>query len=107
MNELQQAGIAAAAIMKGHELHEDRYFKSIDYFQPVELPQGGSELQRGRIVRFDRDVLVANHHLRAPHLGEHTVEIMKELLAASTSEIESLLVQGAISTTYNEDSSAT
>ena len=80
MDALQERGIAAAAIMKGHELHNDPYYEKVGYFQSVSLPDGGTELQRGQIVRFDDVGVAVAEHRRAPHVGEHTVEIMTELL---------------------------
>lgn len=97
MNMLQATGIAAAAVMKGHELHRDPYFKGIDYFLPVDVPGGGSELQRGSIVRFDSGPAGRTVHGRAPHVGEHTVQIMREILNASDPEIDRLLTSGSIS----------
>jgi crotonobetainyl-CoA:carnitine CoA-transferase CaiB-like acyl-CoA transferase len=97
MDMLQSAGVAAAAVMKGYELLTDPYYTSIDYFQSVDLPNGGSELQRGPIVRFDADEAAPRVHRRAPHVGEHTVEIMTELLGTPPAEIERLLAAGAIS----------
>jgi crotonobetainyl-CoA:carnitine CoA-transferase CaiB-like acyl-CoA transferase len=96
MEVFQSAGVAAAPVMKGYELHTDPYYDKIDFFQPVGLPGGGSELQRGRIVRFDGNEVDDAIHRRAPHVGEHTVEIMTELLGTSATEIDRLLAARAI-----------
>jgi crotonobetainyl-CoA:carnitine CoA-transferase CaiB-like acyl-CoA transferase len=95
MEALQSAQVAAAAVMKGYELHTDPYYDAVDYFQRVSLADGGEELQRGWIVRFDDEAGGAVRR-RAPHVGEHTVEIMRELLEFSDAEIERLLAAGAI-----------
>jgi crotonobetainyl-CoA:carnitine CoA-transferase CaiB-like acyl-CoA transferase len=97
MDALQARGVAAAAVMKGHELHTDPYYEKIEYFQPVALPDGGHELQRGRIVRFDDPAPSVAGHRRAPHVGEHTIEIMTDLLGTPRDEVDRLLAVGAIS----------
>ena len=98
MEWLQQSGVAAAAVMRGYELYSDPYFSGIEYFQSVELPAGGKELQRGPIVRFDGADFRRDGHRRAPHVGEHTVEILTDLLNASSEEIDRLVADGAIAT---------
>ncbi|MGV9870536.1 CaiB/BaiF CoA transferase family protein, partial [Rhodococcus koreensis] len=94
---LQGAGLAAAAVMRGYELHDDPYFREIGYFLPVENPEaGGTELQRGRIVRFD-DLEATDQAVdRAPRIGEHTAKYMTDLLGMSPSEVHRLHTQGAI-----------
>jgi crotonobetainyl-CoA:carnitine CoA-transferase CaiB-like acyl-CoA transferase len=92
---LQAAGVPAAVVVKGHELHRDPFFRKIDFFKRVPLPGGGAELQRGWIVRMDGGP-GGEIKLRAPHVGEHTVEIMERLLRYGQSAMDSLLESGAI-----------
>ncbi|MBV9592876.1 MAG: CoA transferase, partial [Actinobacteria bacterium] len=96
MKLLQAARVAAAVISKGPELHNDAYYKAIDYFRPVDLPTGGGqELQRGWVVRFDDEAAAAIQH-RAPHVGENTVAVLQELLELPNEEIDRLLSVGAV-----------
>jgi crotonobetainyl-CoA:carnitine CoA-transferase CaiB-like acyl-CoA transferase len=78
MSALQAAGVPAAAVMKGPELLSDDYFSSIDFFKHVPLPGSGEERQRGWIVRFDGEP-GGQIKSRAPHVGEHTTEILRSL----------------------------
>jgi crotonobetainyl-CoA:carnitine CoA-transferase CaiB-like acyl-CoA transferase len=91
MATLQAHGIPAAAVTKGFELHDDAFFTDIGFFKSVPLPADGSELQRGWIVRFQGELDPAAVDTRAPHVGEHTVDIMSSLLGYSDVEITRLL----------------
>jgi crotonobetainyl-CoA:carnitine CoA-transferase CaiB-like acyl-CoA transferase len=93
MDALQAAGVPAALVSKGHELHGDPFFRSIDFFKQVPLPDQGDELQRGWIVRFDEPG--GEVKSRAPHVGEHTAEIMQSL-GYGQPDIERLLDAGVI-----------
>ncbi|MBV9000384.1 MAG: CoA transferase, partial [Solirubrobacterales bacterium] len=90
MDALQAAGVPAAAVTKGYELHSDPFFQLIDFFKRVPLPDHGDELQRGWIVRFD-DEPGGQVRSRAPHVGEHTVQILQSLLGYRQPDIERLL----------------
>lgn len=95
--ELQLRGIAAAPVMRGFELHDDPYFREINYFVAVEREGFEPELQRGWIVRFDDDADSGTISRRAPHLGEHTKQIMTDLLGYTEDDVERLAALGAIS----------
>jgi len=96
MATLQAHAVPAAAVTKGFELHGDAFFDEIGFFKSVPLPAGGSELQRGWIVRFQGEPDPATVDARAPHVGEHTVDIMSSLLGYSDVEITRLLDAGAV-----------
>lgn len=94
---LQASHIAATPVMKGYELYGDPYFEALDFFRSVPLPRGGTELQRGPIVRFDDADAAAREYRRAPHVGENTSEIMTNDLGKSAEELLGLLDSGVIS----------
>ncbi|MWA04852.1 hypothetical protein F8568_031675 [Actinomadura sp. LD22] len=100
--ELQRLGIAAAPVMRGFELRDDGYFQDIGYFQTVEREGHDPELQRGWIVRFDDNADAGAISRRAPHIGEHTAEIMTDMLGYTVAEVQQLSDSGAI--TYPADS---
>lgn len=92
--ELQAAGIAAAAVASGHELLDDAWLQERGWWQTVELPDGGTERQRGPVVRFDTQGPLVR--TRAPHVGEHTVDILREL-DYTDDEIDDLGARGIVS----------
>jgi crotonobetainyl-CoA:carnitine CoA-transferase CaiB-like acyl-CoA transferase len=92
---LQAAGLAATAVLSGYELLDDPDLRARGWWQKVELPEGGTEWQRGPVVRFaENEALVRR---RAPHVGEHTAEVLVEL-DYSADEIEALFERGIVST---------
>ncbi|MBV9593836.1 MAG: CoA transferase [Actinobacteria bacterium] len=94
MQLLQAAGIPAAAVRKSYELHDDEYLRSIGFFRAVDIPPGRSELQRGFLVRFENGL--GEMRRRAPFLGEHTTEVLTELLGYSATEVDELKAAGVL-----------
>lgn len=76
--ELNAAGLPAAPVTSGEELLDDPYLRDRDWWKPVELPDGGSEFQRGWVVQFEADG-PSSVTKRAPHIGEQTTEVLREL----------------------------
>ena len=75
---LQSAGLAAAAVRRGPELVGDPFLRDRGWWNTVDLPSGGTELQRGWVVRF-AGTNPARIVKRAPRIGEQTEEILGEL----------------------------
>jgi crotonobetainyl-CoA:carnitine CoA-transferase CaiB-like acyl-CoA transferase len=93
--ELQHAGLAAAPVRSGEELLDDPYLRERGWWQQVELPDGGDELQRGWAVRFDAGG-PDRVRRRAPHVGEHTDEVLREL-GFDVEEIDALHERAIVS----------
>jgi crotonobetainyl-CoA:carnitine CoA-transferase CaiB-like acyl-CoA transferase len=92
--DLQAAGLAAAAVVSGHELLDDPDLRERGWWQQADLPDGGTEWQRGPVVRFaENEPLIRR---RAPHVGEHTAEVLAEL-DYGADEIEALFARGIVS----------
>lgn len=91
---LQEAGVAAAPVVRGVELHDDPYFTATEWFRSVPLPGGGEERQRGWPVRFTvggpQEV-----SRTAPHVGEQTVEVLTEL-GYDDRDVARLLTDGTV-----------
>jgi crotonobetainyl-CoA:carnitine CoA-transferase CaiB-like acyl-CoA transferase len=92
--DLQNAGVPAVAVVSGHELLNDPALRERGWWQSVELPDGGTEWQRGAVAHFGADA--PRDHRRAPHVGEHTLDVLAEL-DYSDAEIERLLDAGVVS----------
>jgi crotonobetainyl-CoA:carnitine CoA-transferase CaiB-like acyl-CoA transferase len=92
---LQGIGIAAAPVNKSYELLDDPYLRSIDFYHEVQLPNR-SELERGFIVRFEEPQGAASIRRRAPFIGEHTTEVLTQLLDYSEAEVEAFKAEGVI-----------
>mgnify|MGYP001032359580 CR=1 FL=1 len=91
---LRAAGLAAAPVISGHELLDDPDLVARGWWQTVELPDGGTEQQRGPVVRFAESAPLVRS--RAPHVGENTVEVLAEL-DYTAEEIDDLLERGIVS----------
>jgi len=95
VTELRAGGVAAVPVTSGEELLDDPYLCARNWWQPVALPEGGTEQQRGWAVSFESD---GPDHVqkRAPHVGEDTEEILVEL-GYSANEIDVLYQREVVS----------
>ena len=87
---LQEKSVAAMPLLGPEEILQDPHFKSRSTFIDIEHPVLGKETIFGPMWRMAKNV---NTHWRhAPLLGEHTVEVMTEILDMTPEEIEKLVV---------------
>jgi crotonobetainyl-CoA:carnitine CoA-transferase CaiB-like acyl-CoA transferase len=94
MAALQAAGVPAGAVLDGRDLLEDPQLRSRKFYQSVVHPVGGA--QRQRTWPFHLGRTPADIQRPAPTLGQHTREILTELLGFSGSEIDHLEAEGVI-----------
>ena len=91
---LRGAGVAVAPVYGVHEQVEDTHFWSRDLFKIVSVPGIGELLIYGTPWRLTGTPVNA---LRgAPNLGEHTREILTDLLDLSSREIDHLEASGML-----------
>jgi crotonobetainyl-CoA:carnitine CoA-transferase CaiB-like acyl-CoA transferase len=96
MAVLQSYGVAAAAVMKGPELLDNVDLRATGAFVSVPLPDGkGHEMQRGLPAHFV-EAAWAISPVAAPHIGEHSAEILSELLRLPPGKIDDLIESGII-----------
>ena len=88
MHSLQAAGVTAGAVMNGPELLADQHMQARDALIAQDRPDIGIKHYPVQPYRFAKAAPVANR--RAPLLGEHTNEVLKELLDVSDEELEAL-----------------
>jgi crotonobetainyl-CoA:carnitine CoA-transferase CaiB-like acyl-CoA transferase len=91
---LGEADIPAVPVKSLKELvDEDEHLKQTGFFQQVEHPTEGAMLQAASPLRMSATPAGLRRH--APALGEHTVELLREL-GRDEAEIERLLASGAL-----------
>lgn len=93
MRELGEAGVPAGAVLDTGELMNDEYLRSNGTFVEIDHTQHGKLVIPGWPVRMSQSHVPVTS---APALGEHTGEVLTEVLGLGTAEIERLRVSGAI-----------
>ncbi|HLW70390.1 MAG TPA: CoA transferase [Candidatus Binataceae bacterium] len=92
---LQQAGIAAAVVADNKYLaEEDPHLRARDYWVALEHPEVGVRQHAGVPWKLSRTPTVVR--APAPQIGQHTDQILSELLGYSAEEIERLRSRGAL-----------
>lgn len=92
---LRAAGLNAAPVNSGEELLADTYLNDREWWQVVDVPDDSTEQQRGFVVTFESGGPEGVRR-RAPHVGEHTGEVLTEL-GFTEAEIADLHARGAVS----------
>ena len=92
---LQHAGIAAAVVADNMYLaDEDPHIKERDYFVYRDHPEVGKRQHCGMPWQLSRTATKVR--AAAPTIGQHTDEILSELLGYDTDQIAKLRAQGAL-----------
>jgi crotonobetainyl-CoA:carnitine CoA-transferase CaiB-like acyl-CoA transferase len=73
---LQQAGVPAAPVLSGQDLHDDQQLAAVGFFVEVEHPEAGRHRYQG--LPFHFSATPARYGGPAPCLGEHTEQILRE-----------------------------
>ena len=85
---LQAAGVAAFPSMKSKDLAEDRHLNAQDYFVRLSHPEVGEQTHTGipwRLTHAPNGV-----HAPAPLLGQHTDQVLGDILGYSDQQITRL-----------------
>lgn len=96
MTSLQQAGLAAGAVLTVKELFSDPHLREREFFKTQTHPQAGTFPYKGRPLRLSKTPL--RHDMPAPCLGEHNTYIYGKLLEMSQEEIDEMEREGIIGT---------
>jgi crotonobetainyl-CoA:carnitine CoA-transferase CaiB-like acyl-CoA transferase len=92
--DLQAAGVPAGRALHARLQAEHPHFVARGYPVPVDQPNCGSLIVEG--PAFTAPLMGAPRCDPAPMIGEHTVEVLRELLGADDAEIDRLVATRAI-----------
>ena len=96
MDYLQTLGIPAGAVMNGPELLANKHLKERDAFILQDRPILGEKHYPGQPYQFKFTERVTN--MRAPFLGEHTEEILLDLVGLEAEQLRELYDDDVIGT---------
>ena len=93
--ELGAAGIAAAPALTIAELFGDPLVSANDLIYATSVPQWGEFRQTGALVKYAATPVAIRP---APRLGQHTMEILRDVLGYPPQRIDALRRAGAVTT---------
>ena len=91
VDRLTAAGVGAAVVARGEDLHRDRHLAARGHLRVMDHPVMGARTHTAPSFHFSDMEL---DHRRAPLFGEHEDEVFGTLLGMSPSEIERLRSEG-------------
>ncbi|WP_432841541.1 CoA transferase [Dactylosporangium sp. CA-092794] len=94
---LRDRGVAAARVLTPDLYTEEPHLHARGLFTPIAHPVGGDITIAGWPV-LSADLDLRRHRFRAPQLGEHNHEILRELVGLTGDEIRELEADGVIGT---------
>ena len=86
------AGVIAAPVHDAFEVARDEQMLDRGFLRAVDHPQTGEWTQATLPVHFS--ATPAEHFRPAPCQGEHTAEVLEELLGLSSGEVDALVAAG-------------
>ena len=93
MEILNKLDIPCGPVLSMKEIAEDRSLYATGTLVEIDHPTRGKYLTVGNPIKLsDNDVEVA----RSPLLGEHTEEILAEVLGLDTGEVDRIKASGAV-----------
>lgn len=100
MRSLQEAGIAAGAVLTTKELFSDPHLAQREFFKAVTHPEAGAFSYKGGPIRLSSTPCRTQSGVQmpAPCLGEHNHYVYGTLLGMTKTEIEELEGEGIIGT---------
>ena len=92
MEHLADAGVPCSAVMDTAELHNDPHLLARNFVQELDLPIHGRVPLLGFAPKLSKS---ENRLTPPPLLGEHTKEILVEVLGLGIDEVNALQIEGA------------
>lgn len=93
--KLQDAGVPAAVAYKGSDLLDDPILEAREHFWPLHHEEMGTLKYNGPAYRFEKTPTTLRS--ASPRLGEHSEQVMRDILGFSTGEIEAFRARGLLS----------
>jgi formyl-CoA transferase len=93
MDRLGHAGVPVSAVFTTKELSDDEFLNRRGTFVTIDHPERGRIKMPGWPVKMSRSAVEVES---APLLGEHTEEVLKEVLGLEASELARLRETGAL-----------
>ncbi len=94
-DRLREAGVPAYAVLRAMDFHGDRQLVDREFFIELEHGDIGRCVFDGPVTRFSRTP--ARPTRAGPLIGEHTFEVMRDVLGYSEDEISEIAATGALS----------
>jgi crotonobetainyl-CoA:carnitine CoA-transferase CaiB-like acyl-CoA transferase len=94
-DQLQAAGIRAAAVLDSEDLHNSPYLKARGAFTTLIHPEAGTH--NYQTLPFRLSVTPGSQHAASPILGAHTQMILKDILKLPADELDELNRDGVTS----------
>ena len=91
---LQESGIAAGAALKNWQLLDDPHLNQRGFMMDIEEPELGVKRYPGQAIRLSSTP--ATNQNPSPRLGEHSRQVLRDLLSMSDAEIDRLASQETI-----------
>jgi benzylsuccinate CoA-transferase BbsF subunit len=94
MQRLQAAGVPAGMVQRSSDLLEDPQLRHRQFFRPMQHPEMGEVPYEGhqfRIRDYDNGPLTP-----APCLGEHSIQVLQEILGYDDEELARIAASGAL-----------
>jgi benzylsuccinate CoA-transferase BbsF subunit len=94
MAALQAAGVPAGAVQRSSDLLQDPQLRHRGFFHPMTHPEMGAVPYEGH--QFNIRGYESGPRFPAPCLGEHTIEILRDVLGMSDEEIAEVAASDAL-----------
>ena len=91
---LRRAGVPAYAVMRGTDLHRDPQLLARDFFIDLDHPAIGRVRVNGAVTKFSGTPAAPTH--AGPTIGQHSFEVLTELLGYDEDQVAELAVAGAL-----------
>jgi len=96
MNLLQQANIAAGAVLNNADVYSDPHIKRAGFLDVIEDPDAGVHTYAGRLWRLKETEAPKRSH--SPCLGEHNDYVLRQIAGLTSEEVSELEQEGIVGT---------
>jgi benzylsuccinate CoA-transferase BbsF subunit len=104
MHTLQQAGVPAGVVQANKDLLADAQLQHRGHFVYMQHPEVGRHPVQRSEFRLSR--ATAEHRWPAPNIGQHTVQVCRDILGMSEDEINALIEADVLEVGFSEESTA-